>query len=394
MFRSSVLAAACVPVAAWWGNGHMLVAEIARQELSVDEVAVLDDIIAMWHHDYPQNGDIVSVAVWPDIIKCADISSYCPKTLPDDMTWFNSWHFNNKPYNPDNLTLTQEQLDWTAEPSASWWLSRVVGTLQGSKSRFAFTMVLHFLIHVIGDVHQPLHSTTGFFNNSQLGRLPDGDLGGNLLKITSQVPGVNELHAFWDAGAGLYLADWPLSPDQQLALEANATAIRAEYPLDSSVLTERYQRSHGALQECWTSLYPGARTTSPCQSVFEGIINDSYAVAVAKVYPGVQYGGSLTQAYVESSRDVVRQQVALGGYRLADVLRLVAASAKNLPPQVTTKNFEPATSVESKLSLISVGLVVFCVTLLWVVVRVSRQNDELRRCLQVTPSDGKQELIA
>ena len=39
--------------------------------------------------------------------------------------------------------------------------------------------MLRFLIHVIGDIHQPLHAST-FFSDEY----PDGDMGGNKFYVT------------------------------------------------------------------------------------------------------------------------------------------------------------------------------------------------------------------
>lgn len=57
---------------------------------------------------------------------------------------------------------------------------------------------LRFLVHFVGDLHQPLHAATMYS-----AEFPDGDLGGNYYKI--QVPGssyTTNLHSFWDSGAG------------------------------------------------------------------------------------------------------------------------------------------------------------------------------------------------
>lgn len=55
-----------------------------------------------------------------------------------------------------------------------------------------------FLVHLTGDIHQPLHSSA-LFNRTY----PAGDLGGNLLKVTLNGEKKN-FHQFWDNG-GYYL---------------------------------------------------------------------------------------------------------------------------------------------------------------------------------------------
>ena len=93
---------------------------------------------------------------------------------------FSQWHFNDMPFNPDNLTLPVlvEQM-WSRNPSASWLLGQAVLTLRTTKCRYALNFMIRFALHVLGDMHQPLHATEGFFNNTRFGDLSDGDWGGN-----------------------------------------------------------------------------------------------------------------------------------------------------------------------------------------------------------------------
>lgn len=53
-----------------------------------------------------------------------------------------------------------------------------------------------YLIHLVGDIHQPLHSVS-LYNHTYT----KGDAGGNLLKLTLLNKTVENFHSFWDAGA-------------------------------------------------------------------------------------------------------------------------------------------------------------------------------------------------
>jgi hypothetical protein len=57
-------------------------------------------------------------------------------------------------------------------------------------------MMIRYILHVVGDMHQPLHNSA-FFNET----FPKGDLGGNLMKVVLQNGTTVNLHAYWDAGA-------------------------------------------------------------------------------------------------------------------------------------------------------------------------------------------------
>jgi hypothetical protein len=57
---------------------------------------------------------------------------------------------------------------------------------------------LSWLLHLVGDVHQPLRATSRFSHAH-----PNGDEGGNLVKVrcgqhTEVFCRASELHAFWD----------------------------------------------------------------------------------------------------------------------------------------------------------------------------------------------------
>ena len=62
------------------------------------------------------------------------------------------------------------------------------------------SLCIRFLVHIIGDIHQPLHTATLF---SKL--FPNGDLGGNAFNITYPArKSLKDLHSYWDATAGNY----------------------------------------------------------------------------------------------------------------------------------------------------------------------------------------------
>lgn len=54
---------------------------------------------------------------------------------------------------------------------------------------------MRYLIHVLGDIHQPLHTST-LVNE----KFPDGDQGGNLFKIDFS-ENIDNLHKLFDSGA-------------------------------------------------------------------------------------------------------------------------------------------------------------------------------------------------
>lgn len=52
-----------------------------------------------------------------------------------------------------------------------------------------------YVVHLVGDIHQPLHSVA-LFNSTY----PAGDLGGNAHKVVLVNGSTSNFHSFWDAG--------------------------------------------------------------------------------------------------------------------------------------------------------------------------------------------------
>ena len=64
----------------------------------------------------------------------------------------------------------------------------------------AKSFALRLLIHYVGDIHQPLHSTSRVDS-----KYPRGDAGGNLFHVPSK-EGAKNLHAVWDSVVYLFTA--------------------------------------------------------------------------------------------------------------------------------------------------------------------------------------------
>lgn len=60
---------------------------------------------------------------------------------------------------------------------------------------FEKSLLMRYLIHVLGDIHQPLHAST--LVNEQF---PNGDQGGNLFLIKYS-ENIENLHKLFDSGA-------------------------------------------------------------------------------------------------------------------------------------------------------------------------------------------------
>ncbi|HUL48581.1 MAG TPA: S1/P1 nuclease [Gemmatimonadales bacterium] len=148
-------------------------------------------------------------------------------------------------------------------------------------------IALAWLLHLVGDIHQPLHCSSRVTPEHPL---PRGDQGGNLFYLSDSV----RLHAYWDE-----MIDRAIAPGAGEDSFAYATRAARE-------VERRYTQAS----------FDGAGATSDvAQWQREGL-----ALAQTVVYAGLTQGAAPPPAYDRTAFDVAERQGALAGYRLAALL--------------------------------------------------------------------------
>lgn len=152
---------------AWGLTGHRVVAEIADHYLNHKARRNIQKILG--------NESLAMAANWPDFIKSDPAFNY-----------LNSWHYINFKSGLNAEQLNQ-QLEQDTTANAYNKLTMLIRQLKGVPSLDQNTkiMYLRLLIHIVGDIHQPMHT----------GR-PE-DLGGNTIKLYWFNQATN-LHRLWD----------------------------------------------------------------------------------------------------------------------------------------------------------------------------------------------------
>jgi hypothetical protein len=194
---------------AWDSDGHMQVAEIAWQHLTVasrtrvSRLLMLNPNYPAWITNVPaakrNQVAFVMAATWPDFIKSAsgytndgDTAPLVPSSSQNigysDHLMHRYWHFIDTPFSTDGTTLAQP-----VAPNAKTQIELFTAAIASSDASDDIKSYdLVWLEHLVGDVHQPLHATSRFS-----APLPTGDRGGNSVSLCAS-PCKNELHAFWD----------------------------------------------------------------------------------------------------------------------------------------------------------------------------------------------------
>lgn len=163
---------------AWNAVGHRVVAQVAYDNLSPAAKHMCSNYFKL--NDNRLESYFVEVSTWLDQLRQQKVNRY------------DSWHYIDIPFSREKMSLPQIK-----SKNALWAINKAIAVLKSNKtSTVVKAFYLKVLIHVIGDIHQPLHTITKVSK-----RLPEGDLGGNLYLLHKSPFGKN-LHQYWDNGAG------------------------------------------------------------------------------------------------------------------------------------------------------------------------------------------------
>jgi S1/P1 nuclease len=205
----------CVPAFGWDDKGHMAVAYLAYQSLThakrarVKALLKLNPSYTAWKRSLPPGTSsadadrmiFMIAATWPDEIRTdpsykddGPNNGYTPEGPQatqnvgyQDHLRHKYWHFIDIPYSQDGTPPPD-----TPAPNIETQITAFRAALGSDKSDDVKSYDLVWLLHLVGDVHQPLHCVTRVSATE-----PNGDSGGNLVKLCGP-PCKENLHAFWD----------------------------------------------------------------------------------------------------------------------------------------------------------------------------------------------------
>ncbi|PWS29282.1 hypothetical protein DHW03_05545 [Pedobacter yonginense] len=237
-------------IISWGFKGHKTVASIADRHLSGEAKAAVKELLG--------NESIQDASTWADEIR----------NQPEYKNTGN-WHFINLP-----LGLNKGQLKDSVEHLQVENLFQAynlnLSLLQNpNESKAKKIEALKFIIHLVGDVHQPMHISRA------------EDKGGNTIQVQFMGKGTN-LHSLWDSK----LIDY-----QNLSIEQ-----MAENDSVSRRQIRKWQRA------------------KPMDWIFE-----SYQIS-SQIYASTPSGSILTEDYYKANIGIANQRMEMAGIRLAGVL--------------------------------------------------------------------------
>ena len=135
-------------------------------------------------------------------------------------------------YDPDYTFkgMTSFQQDINAVNTINWCFSILKANRDGIS--FERAWMTRYLLHVVGDIHQPLHSTN-YFNET----FKNGDLGGNRINVTLLNGSDFNLHSYFDSIALEQDPDnriqRPLNDSFRQQMEDEARELMSKYTPES-----------------------------------------------------------------------------------------------------------------------------------------------------------------
>lgn len=319
---------------AWNDAGHMTVSKIAWETLSADERAAVVDLLKKHPHldsllrkDRPDEVSdeewmFLRASVWADYVRPS--KSVSRDEIPlHPLYKYNrgNWHYINFACNPgqtdakmpDNSlpdeTNILKQLDLSME-ILTGRSAQDRGRVAGISDEQNRAVRLTWLFHLLGDLHQPLHSVA-LVDSRLFPEAPHTDQGGNKLVIRADAMSMpKNLHWFWDE---MFATD---SHYDQVCRQAER--LTHDPALRSDQLPELIQ--HAAFREWAAESYAAAVTHSYQSGQLKLVLWDDFnsGRVTEKDVP------MLTPEALKNARQHADRRIALAGYRLALKLKEIA----------------------------------------------------------------------
>jgi hypothetical protein len=321
----ALVVALCVPqaVLAWNATGHELVAGIAWDNMTVaarqKAIALLNSapsdacLLNLMATDARPKAErerefFMRVATWPDLVWPAKVDARPCTRFADSDAHFED-HFWQGVSGTTGSSAPQDRPDIAGKPDNAIVRLNAVRDSVACAAGPCETDVqratdLPWILHLVGDIHQPLHTAARVSAEH-----PTGDQGGNGFLLSSDPKGP-KLHSFWDdiVDKSIPLNTGEANQKSITYLDRVIARITADHPRSSMI-----------------------NRLTPVD--FEAWSQEGFATAKRAAYPASLHEGQMpSAAYRAAVFKVGDEAIALGGYRLADLLNTMLDRQGVVPP--------------------------------------------------------------
>lgn len=248
-------------------QGHQVIAQIAYDHLTPSAKKMCHKYLRS-HSKRSLNVNLIAASTWLDRIKYKNIHRY------------DALHYIDIPFSTEDSNLPAVD-----NINAVWGINNAISLLSAKKIKKSDKrLALLILIHLVGDIHQPLHAVTKVSK-----QFPKGDFGGNLF-LLGKNPIAGNLHQYWDGGAGFFTGYSRIHQIKQ-----KARFLEQSYPCSKLISLKN--------PEQWAKA--------------------SHALAINHVYK-INPKEVPNMQYQLDAQDIVQKQTAISGCRLATLLNDIA----------------------------------------------------------------------
>lgn len=296
---------------AWGKEGHEAIAALAQTMLSAPVLAKVQATLG--------TNEMASVALWAD--EARQLMRYHTgalvgnkealdfvKKFPDN----DQWHFANLPLDTFQY-LPNGRFARTNDVIHS--IESCVDVLEGHSERMTKPQALRYLIHLVGDLHQPLHVGCGYYrfiapntavlvsDPSAISNLNSHDHGANMLWIDGRKD--HPLHAFWD--------------EKMVANVDKTPGNKKLLPILKAAVQKQKWKSKGPYHK-WPERW-AKDSVDEARGVYEGVHIVSGAFSKRGDVKGIEI--TLDSDYAAKEADRARAQLAKGAFHLAELLNRI-----------------------------------------------------------------------
>lgn len=311
------------PAFGWGNNGHKTVGRIA--DLRLANTTTMTKIKAILR----PGETLSSIATWADNVKNEDrFSTSATNQDPDTQDFYRhlvnkhnrEWHFVDLPLGCSGYT-DQRCKKFTSRTDIVQLINLCIRRLRGevissNAPQLTKRNALRLLVHLVGDLHQPLHVGVGFVNvdgpNGKIvfERDPDtilendfpSDRGGNSLLIKGEDS--DNLHSFWDS---------------DLVEDAKGNQTLFEFAESLNTLPTAAWDPAGN-PNTWAAQWAKDTLSVSGVNAYDNTIKIKKEVIIDDK---TKYTTDKGSDYAKQNKPIVRQQLAKGGYRLAKLLQAI-----------------------------------------------------------------------
>ena len=269
---------------AWGRVGHSIVARLAQSQLNSGEMIWLNDILPWFYRN-----NLSEIASWSDDILYPDSNP----TGYLNWRWSTTLHYINT---PDWACEYNRIRDCVNDSCIEGAIRNYTKRLETEWDHYQRQEALYFLVHFVGDIHQPLHS--GFA----------GDRGGNSIrgKLFNSTSLTN-LHTMWDT-------------------TLITKRIRDDFGGNASFF---YEYIYEIMQKS---------TSTENDDQIEQWIKENIRLVCNQIYENEDNGRmntstnfTLGEKYYNRSIPIIEQRLADGGRRLGALLKRLAQKSPKAP---------------------------------------------------------------